>query len=206
MSSQQEENNERNWDTIILDPPPGLRVLEEATDAIGFTMKSDPLTLNLLRTLATIKPGGHFLELGTGTGISASWIRDGMDARSHLITIDHNEQFVAVARAFLGNDPRIRCVLGDGKRFIQSMREQGKTFDFIFADMEVGKYYALDDTLNLLAVGGIYVIDHLLVQPSWDEEHIARVSRLISMLKHHQNVRLTQMNWSTGILMAAKVG
>jgi len=192
------------WDALA-HPPTGIRELEEATHALGFTMLSDSLTLSLLRTLAATKVAGQFLELGTGTGLSASWIRDGMDRQSQLTTVDHNEHSLALARRFLAQDRRIQCVLMHGKRFIQALLEQGKTFDFIFADMEIGKYEYLEETLSLLTLGGIYVIDHMLPQPSWDEEHILRASRLIFALERRQDVQLTKLNWSTGIVVAAKI-
>jgi predicted O-methyltransferase YrrM len=193
------------WDTLALPPPAGITELEEATRALGFTMWSDPPTLSLLRMLAATKVAGQFLELGTGTGISANWIRDGMDSQSQLTTVDHQEAYVALARRFLGQDSRICCMLMDGKRFIESLLEQGKAFDFIFADMEVGKYQYLDETLRLLAVGGIYVIDHMLAQSCWDEEHRLRACRLISILEERQDIQLAKLNWSTGIVLAAKV-
>jgi predicted O-methyltransferase YrrM len=191
------------WDALPL--PAGIAELEEATHALGFTMRSDPLTLSLLRTLAATKVAGQFLELGTGTGISASWIRDGMDRQSQLTTVDQDERYVALARRFLGQDARIHCVLMDGKKFIQSLVERGKAFDLIFADMEVGKYHYLDETLGLLTLGGIYVVDHMLVQSAWDEEHVVRAFRLLSLLEQRQDIHLTKLNWSTGIVLAAKV-
>jgi len=193
------------WDALALRPPPGIAELEEATHALGFTMQSDPLTLGLLRTLSATKVAGQFLELGTGTGISASWIRDGIDAQSQLITVDHQEDYVALARRFLEPDPQVHCILMDGKMFIASLVEQRKAFDLIFADMEVGKYLYLDETLGLLAVGGIYVIDHMLAQSSWDQEHLLRACRLISILERRQDLHITKLNWSTGIILAAKV-
>jgi len=193
------------WDAFALTPPPGITELEEATRALGFGMRSDPLTLSLLRTLAATKVAGQFLELGTGTGISASWIRDGIDTQSQLTTVDHHEDSVALARRFLGQDARVHCLLMDGKQFIASLAEQRKAFDFIFADMEIGKYQYLDETLGLLAVGGIYVIDHMLAQPSWNEEQRLRAFRLISILQERQDVQITKLNWSTGIVLAAKV-
>ena len=118
-----------------LNPPSTVKDIEEATASIGFTMGSDHLTGSLLRTLAASKPGGALLELGTGTGLATAWILDGMDALSHLITVDREERHTSIARRFLGNDPRVTFRVMDGMDFIISMREQGNTFDFIFADM-----------------------------------------------------------------------
>lgn len=74
------------------------------TKKSGFTMASEILTCSLLRTLSASKPGGKFLELGTGTGLSTSWILAGMDSHSTLISLDNDENFLAIARKYLGHD------------------------------------------------------------------------------------------------------
>ena len=66
--------------------PTAYLAIDAATKASGFTMASDVLTCGLLRTLASAKPSGRFLELGTGTGLSTSWIADGMDEVSTLVS------------------------------------------------------------------------------------------------------------------------
>ena len=193
-------------DTVNLNPPAVLKNIEEATKSIGFTMGSDQQTGSLLRTLAASKPSGSFLELGTGTGLSAAWLLDGMDAQSRLTTVDKNENHTAIARRFLGHDSRITFVTMDGIAFIDSMKAQGKTFDFIFADMQPGKFEYLDETLELLAPGGLYVIDDLLMLSSWGETHVSKVYHLISTLEKREDLRLTKLNWSVGMIIAAKVG
>lgn len=193
-------------DTINLNPPAVLKNIEEATKSIGFTMGSDQQTGSLLRTLAASKPSGSFLELGTGTGLSAAWLLDGMNAQSRLTTVDKNENHTAIARRFLGHDSRITFITMDGIAFIDSMKAQGKTFDFIFADMQPGKFEYLDETLELLAPGGLYVIDDLLMLSSWGETHVSKVYHLISTLEKREDLRLTKLNWSVGMIIAAKVG
>lgn len=193
-------------DTVNLNPPAVLKDIEEATKNIGFTMGSDLQTGSLLRTLAAAKPSGSFLELGTGTGLSAAWLLDGMDAQSRLTSVDKNENVTVIARRILGHDSRVTFVTMDGVAFIDSMREQGTTFDFIFADMQPGKYQHLDEALALLAPGGLYVVDDLLMLSSWDEAHVMRVYRLISALERRQDLRVTKLNWSVGLIIAARVG
>ena len=68
--------------------PKAYSQIEEATKASGFTMASDLLTGSLLGTLAASKPGGKFLEMGTGTGLSTSWLLNGMDQNATLISVD----------------------------------------------------------------------------------------------------------------------
>lgn len=187
-----------------LNPPSSLKDIEDATASIGFTMSSDRLTGSLLRTLAATKPAGSFLELGTGTGHGTAWILGGMDAQSGLITVDIGEHAVSVAKHFLGSDRRVTFVAMDGNVFIESMREQGRTFDFIFADMQPGKFYRLEETLQLLAPGSIYIVDDLLPLPTWEEAHLSRVVQFIATLENRNDLYVTKLNWSTGILIAVK--
>ena len=192
-------------DTVNLHPPTVLKELEEATRAIGFTMGSDHLTGSLLRTLAATKPGGQLLELGTGTGFSATWMLDGMDEQSTLISVDVNEQVTAIPRRYLGHDPRITFTTMDGRVFIDSMLAQGTRFDLIFADMPPGKFHHVDETLQLLKPGGLYIIDDLLLLTSWEEAHVMRIHKLLAMLEARQDLRITKLNWSSGLLIAVRV-
>lgn len=191
-------------DTVQLNPPAMIPKIEEATRAIGFTMGSDLLTGSMLRTLVTTKPSGSILELGTGTGLATVWLLDGMDAQSSLVTVDRNENNVAIARKFLGHDSRVTFQIEDGSAFIQTSCNKGKTFDLIFADMPPGKYQLLEETLRLLKIGGLYVIDDMLLQTSWDEEHVSKVYRLIAALERRKDMHITKLNWSSGIILAVK--
>lgn len=191
-------------DITNFNTPSSLKDIEDATASIGFTMSSDQLTGSLLRTLAATKPAGSFLELGTGTGHGTAWILDGMDAKSSLITVDIGEHAVSVAKRFLGPDPRVTFVAMDGVAFIDSMREQRRTFDFIFADMHPGKFRHLEETLQLLAPGGIYIVDDLLPLPTWEETHALRVVQFIATLERRNELRVTKLNWSTGLLIAVR--
>src|SRR5262245_27374776 len=82
--------------------PSLLDAVESETKAIGFGMASEKLTGAMLRMLAATKRHAQILELGTGTGISATWLLDGMDADSHLTTVDNVAAVVEIARRYLG--------------------------------------------------------------------------------------------------------
>jgi predicted O-methyltransferase YrrM len=184
--------------------PPSLEVLQEAAHRIGFTLGSDMLTGLLLRMLATTKPAGQFLELGTGTGFSAAWLLEGMDERAQLLTVDDTERHLAIARAYLGQDPRVTFQLIDGCACIAALYHERRRFDLIFADMWPGKFVWLEDTLQLLASGGFYVVDHLLPAPDWEPEHHQRVKTFIQTLEHHPLLQVATLEWSTGVLIAAR--
>jgi predicted O-methyltransferase YrrM len=112
--------------------PAAYLSIAQATKESGFTMASDVLTCSLLRTLAGAKPRGKLLELGTGTGLSTSWILDGMDEHSTLISVDNAPEFLTIAQQYLEADKRLHMVNSDDGQWIAQNREL--TFDYIFAD------------------------------------------------------------------------
>jgi predicted O-methyltransferase YrrM len=175
----------------------------KATEDSGFTMASDPLTGSLLRTLAATKPGGKFLELGTGTGLSTSWILDGMDQHASLTSIDFDVEVINIARSFLGDDPRMDLQLQDGSQWVHSNGHQ--RYDYIFADTWHGKYLLLDEVLNMLLPGGIYIIDDMLPQPNWPEGHDEKADKLMHELSARTDLVFTKLEWATGIMIGVKV-
>jgi predicted O-methyltransferase YrrM len=182
--------------------PPAYNDIAEATKTVGFTMSSDVLTCSLLRTLAATKPSGKFLELGTGTGLSTSWILDGMDNDSSLVSIDNEPGFLKIAERFLANDSRLNLIAIDGGKWIEDNKQQ--KFDFIFADTWHGKYLLLDEVLSMLNKGGIYIIDDMLPQPNWPDGHQEKVIKLISYLETRKDLLLIKQVWATGIIIAVK--
>jgi predicted O-methyltransferase YrrM len=175
--------------------------ISRATEKLHFNMASDLYTGSLLRTLVASRPDAKILELGTGSGLATSWIIDGMDRGSRLITVDNNELLIAIAREHL-IDERIEFVFTDAYRWITSFR--GEAFDMIFADAMPGKYDLFEETLALLKPGGIYVIDDMLPQPNWPEGHAAKADLFISAIEKRKDIILTKLNWSTGIIIIVK--
>lgn len=188
--------------TTNLTLPTMLEAIEEDTQALGFEMASYRGLGSLLRTLAASKPGGRFLELGTGTGMSAAWILDGMDEGSTLLTVERDKEVVAIAKRHLTSDPRLTFYVGDGEVFLSNAA--AGQYDFIFADAWAGKYNHLEETLSLLKGGGLYIIDDMLPQPSWPEGHASKAAQLISTLEQKKELLLTKISWSSGIIIATK--
>lgn len=191
-------------DTDILDKPKIHSEIERKCIEIGFTMPSDLYIGSLLKTLIASKPKGNFLELGTGIGLSLSWMVDGMDNESVLITVDNDQELIAIAEEYFGDDLRIQILCEDASNWIKTYT--GTKFDLIFADAWPGKYSEIDEVLNLVKVGGFYVIDDMTAQPNWPEGHQENVNRLVSYLEKRKDFNLTKMNWSTGLIVAVKTG
>lgn len=183
--------------------PSTYESIQIASRDISFSMPSDLQTGSLLRTLVTSKPNGHFLELGTGTGLSLSWIVEAMDSKSHVTSIDNSELYLSIAKKHFNTNDRVSIICQDANDWIKG--NQDKKFDLIFADAWPGKYEHLDETLNLLKMGGLYIIDDMLIQPNWPAGHQENVDKLINYLDVRTDIRLTRMNWSTGLIIVSKI-
>ena len=187
-----------------INPPAAWPRVLERTTALAFDMPSEPQTGAMLRMLAATKPGGRLLELGTGTGLATAWLLDGMDPNARLVSIDSTSAVQAVAREVLGQDPRLELVTEDAAIFLQ--RQAPESFDLIFADAMPGKYEMLDDTLALIRPGGIYIVDDMSPRESWPDEHAARVPLLIADLARRPGFHSVSLSWSSGLLVAARMG
>jgi len=190
-------------DTIFTSTPPLLQQLEKECQEIGFTMPSDRYIGALLQTLVASKPGGHFLELGTGIGLSLCWMIEGLNQHARIYSIDNDPQLSAIARGYFGKDKRVEIICKDGGEWIKAY--QGPLFDLIFADAWPGKYFDLDETLALIKPGGFYIIDDMTPAEDWPEGHHAKAASLIHHLEEHSQFHLTKMSWSTGIIVATKI-
>lgn len=189
-------------DTNIQDIPIIHSEIERKSREIGFGMPSDRYIGTVLKTLISSKPSGRFLELGTGIGLSLSWMIDGMDSDSNLITVDNDPELITIAEHYFGHDDRIEIVGIDGSEWIKTF--QGEKFDLIFADAWPGKYSEIDEILDLVKVGGFYVIDDMTVQPNWPEGHHDNADSLVAYLENRKDFVLTKLNWSTGLIIAVR--
>ncbi|MFF8616919.1 O-methyltransferase [Streptomyces sp. NPDC015350] len=168
----------------------------------GFAMSCEDRTGSLLATLAASKPNGRFLELGTGVGAGAAWLASGMTAGAHLITVEANAAVQAIAHRHLGGDARIEFVHADADDWLT---QEAGVFDFAYVDCRPGKYVRLPDLLALLKPGALYVVDDMLPQATWPDDHQPRVEDFLERLPEVPNCRATPMNWASGLVVAARL-
>ncbi|QLG47309.1 class I SAM-dependent methyltransferase [Costertonia aggregata] len=189
-------------DSNIQDIPNIQSEIERKSKEIGFTMPSDLYIGTLLKTLVSSKVSGRFLELGTGIGLSLSWMIDGMCNDSTITTLDNDAQLTEIAKSYFGHDKRVAIVCGDAEEWI--LDYTGEKFDLVFADAWPGKYSQIDELLELINVGGFYVVDDMSEQPNWPDGHDKHVDELVTYLENRDDYNLTKMNWSTGLIVAVR--
>ncbi len=189
-------------DLPYIQPPPQLDSIKAKTSELQFAMSSEILVGAMLRMLAASKPGGKFLELGTGTGIATAWILQGMDAKSTLISVDNDGTVQQVAMDSLGSDTRLTLVTCGGLEFLESQTDE--SFDFVFADAMPGKYEGLDAALAVIKPGGFYVIDDMLPQANWPEGHALKVPVLMGKLASNPDFEILPLVWASGVVVAVR--
>ncbi|WP_341805066.1 O-methyltransferase [Paenibacillus turpanensis] len=188
--------------TIDVKRPNQIDKIRERAAQHGFTASCDDLTGSFLRALAASRKQCAILELGTGVGYSTAWMLDGMDQESKLYSVEMDEACSTLAMEVLGSDPRLQLIVEDGGKYIEE--HKNAKFDLIFADTWPGKFYLIEEVLNMVKPGGIYLIDDLNPQENWPEGHESKVAELITELEAREDFYICKMNWSTGLMMLTK--
>lgn len=195
------KSNVKMEDTVTHFPKAYPAILKD-TQTIGFDQLSDGKLGTLLAVLCASKQNGSFLELGTGTGLCTSWMLHGMCNLSKLITVDNDESLVSVAKKHLESDTRVKFIVKNGEDVINQIPLG--TVDLIFADTWPGKYNHVEETLNLLKKGGLYIIDDMRPQPNWPNGHQEKANNLIDFLSKRDDLTTTKMCWATGLVVCVK--
>lgn len=182
----------------VVCPSAYLKIRKE----VDFNMASDKNVCSLLRTLASSCHGLEFLELGTGTGLSTSFILDGMRDKAKLTSIDSDKTLLNIAQKYLGFDKRLTLINSDGGDWLS--QNMHKRYDYIFADTWHGKYLMLEETLDMLKEGGFYIIDDMFPQDDWPKGHLEKASNLLKTLQGREDLVLTNLDWGSGLVIAVK--
>ena len=172
--------------------------------AAGFDASLEDDVGRLLTVLAASKPAGRFLELGTGAGLGTAYLLRGADAASRLTTVELDPELSALARSQVVDDG-IEWVVADGGPWLEARCKGGaERFDLVFADTWPGKFTHLAEVLELLAQGGLYVVDDLRPQRNWPEGHQVRVAHLVHELLARPDLVVALVEWASGVIVCTK--
>lgn len=181
------------------------RRLAAKADAAGFVQSSEELVGRLLRLLVALRPGGRYLELGTGMGSGLAWLLGALGADGEIVTVELDAGLQAVAREELGHDERVTWVVGDGSEWLRdAVADQEGRFDGVFADTWPGKYHDRDLAMRLVKLGGWYLVDDLYPQPGWPEGHQASVDRLVAELAALESWTTEFLDAGSGVIVCVR--
>ncbi|MCM8710467.1 O-methyltransferase [Clostridium sp. SYSU_GA19001] len=116
-----------------------------------------------LELMINIKKPMKILELGTAIGYSAILMSISSPVKSHIVTIERDENMVNTALENInkyGFKDKIKVIQGDCLEVLQKLEEE---FDLIFMDAGKGHYnHFLPHCLRLLSKEGIIIADNVL--------------------------------------------
>jgi predicted O-methyltransferase YrrM len=128
-----------------------------------------PMDGALLRALAAAHRDGVLGEIGTGPGVSTSWLLSGMQGTARLVSCEIDERLARSAAEFFADDPRVAILHGDWEVVLP---ERGP-FSMLFFDANAGAVLAdrtnWDRVLKLVRLCGQIVMDDLAPVELWPE-------------------------------------
>ncbi|MDQ0712944.1 putative O-methyltransferase YrrM [Streptomyces luteogriseus] len=141
----------------------------------------------LLRTAAAAKPGGVVAESGTGSGVGTAWLHSGLGDGARLVTVERDEQLARRAAGVFADDSRVSVLTGDWR-----LLEQHAPFDVFFCDGG-GKRDDPERVVELLAPGGILVLDDFTPSTEWPPRFEGEVDELRLFYLTHPDLDATEV-------------
>jgi predicted O-methyltransferase YrrM len=135
-----------------------------------FDRSSIPEVGRLLAMLTAARPRGRFAEIGTGCGVGSAWIASALWPEAMFVSVETDEERAAAAGRLFEQLPNLRVLRGDWHVLLPP---EGP-FDLVFFD---GGHWKSGDVaaeseraLELVAPGGVVVIDDMTPEALWPEE------------------------------------
>ena len=156
--------------TRELELPELVHRAESLAIALRFELSSSPEIGRLLTVLVSQRPRGRFAEIGSGCGVGSAWIVTAMGPEAAFVTVEADEERAGAASRLFADQAHVRALHGDWHDVLPA---EGP-FDLLFFDAGSLKRGDVEDeseaALELVAPGGLVVIDGLTPESLWPEE------------------------------------
>ncbi|MFC1442788.1 class I SAM-dependent methyltransferase [Streptacidiphilus sp. N1-10] len=167
--------------------PVRVSAAERAAAAAGFKLSCTPEVGRLLSMAAAAKPNGTIAESGTGCGVGTAWLHSGLGSAARLVTAERDEELARAAADLFADDERVQVLPGDWR-----LLERHAPFDVFFCDGG-GKRDAQQQVVDLLAPGGILVLDDFTPSPEWPPRFAGEIDELRLFYLTHPDLRATEI-------------
>ena len=121
---------------------------------------------HFLQLIIKINSVKSCLEIGTFTGFSTLTMALALPNGGKLITLDHDEKIVHVAKNFFKKgklENKIETVISPALDTLKKFLQEGKKFDLVFIDADKGNYKNYYDlSLNLINAKALIIFDNVL--------------------------------------------
>jgi predicted O-methyltransferase YrrM len=165
-----------------------------------------------LMFLASVLDARAVVEIGTGTGVSGTWLLRGMRSDGVLTTVDIEAEHQRLARETYteaGVAPqRVRTIAGAALDVLPRLTDGH--YDLVFADGDKVEYAAyLKEALRLLRPGGVVAFDNALwhdrvADPAQRDEETIAIRELGREVADHESLVPLLLPVGDGLLLAKK--
>jgi predicted O-methyltransferase YrrM len=166
-----------------------------------------------LRLLAALIEARAVVEIGTGTGVSGTWLMRGMRPDGILTTVDIETEHQRLARETFNEAgfpaQRVRTIAGSALDVLPRLTDGH--YDLVFADGDKAEYSAyLKEALRLLRPGGVVAFDNALwhdrvADPAQRDEDTVAIRDLGREIAEHDDLVAALLPVGDGLLVAKKV-
>ncbi len=183
-----------------------LRALEvgcvAVTDGVGAA----------LRTLATAVGAHNVVEIGTGAGVSALWLLEGMNPDGVLTSVDVENEFQLIAKDVIAqaeiNPNRVRLINGRSEEVLDRLTEGA--YDIVFISprpLELSAH--VQRAVALLRKGGLLIIDRALwndriADPAQRDPETIAMRGVLQEINEDEQLHASLFAVGGGLLVASK--
>ncbi|HEU0129922.1 MAG TPA: O-methyltransferase [Mycobacteriales bacterium] len=165
-----------------------------------------------LRLLAAAAGARSVIEIGTGTGVSGTWLLRGMRPDGVLTSIDVEPEHQRLARATFAeagfSGSRVRLICGPALEVLPRFTEGA--YDLLFIDALKAEYPEyLVEGVRLLRPGGIVAVDNALwhdkvADPEADDADTQAVRSLLETVAEDAGLVSALLPVGDGLLVAVR--
>ncbi|MEU8825704.1 class I SAM-dependent methyltransferase [Streptomyces sp. NPDC048636] len=167
--------------------PARVMVAERLAAEAGFEKSCIPEVGRLLSLTAAAKPHGVIAESGTGSGVGTAWLHSGLGTGARLVTVERDAELARRAAGVFADDKRVDVLTGDWR-----LLEEHAPFDVFFCDGG-GKRDDPQRVVELLAPGGLLVLDDFTPSPYWPPRFGGEVDELRLFYLTHPALEATEV-------------
>jgi predicted O-methyltransferase YrrM len=129
-------------------------------------------TGRLLAALAATRDG-TMAEFGTGCGVGTAWLRSGARPGAMILSAELDEKLAVAAQEIFTDDPQVEVLAADWS----TLRNKGP-YSLLFLDPSSPEDASPDSVVDLVAAGGIVVLDDFTPCDTWPPLTLGRVDTL----------------------------
>ncbi len=167
---------------------------------------------SLLRTLAAAVKAHTVVEIGTGAGVSALWLLEGMNPDGVLTSVDSEAEHQLIAKEALTqsgiNANRVRLINGRVDEVLERLTESAYDLAFISgkpAELEAN----IERAEKLLRKGGLLIVDRALwhdkvADPAQRDTDTVSMRRAVEAMSKNDSFTSSLIPLGSGLLVSVK--